>query len=414
MNFDVTGQDLITMGQGEYIVFHEGKERKLSQKTHEKVYQVLNGYLPSNMIKNGFGENEYMNRHSLIQHEIEKIDPTLKIAFIPKTLYELIYIRKAISEDMLNECLCPMHTLDQGEMTNEDLKNIGYMPKSRKCWHASSSGRSYQEKRIEEIAFHLNNVAIKTLSPSSNGFTLDELISFTEKEIEYLKNHRKQYEAKLDEIEKKHGGLPLYFNGIDLHSIFSNAIPGLTTNFGWDYARCQIKPMGIRDEHDAQIIKNSVVLDCSKVALRCFLLYRGTKSDLEMENIDWHNLSYGSSLFAGAVYDGGATAFHFMRDANGYVLPVPFEELDNPLFHIPTTNTIAQLLSQGELFHIRTKVPKDWCRKICDYEGNKNIRIEEEKLQHLKSSLNSNELNEAFERFKKKAIMITKNPKRSL
>ncbi|QLH35467.1 MAG: hypothetical protein HWD61_04360 [Parachlamydiaceae bacterium] len=46
--------DKITMGQGEYIVFHKlptGEKQPVSTKTFEEVYKVLLQYSPANIIK---------------------------------------------------------------------------------------------------------------------------------------------------------------------------------------------------------------------------------------------------------------------------------------------------------------------------------------------------------------------------
>ncbi|MEI6243208.1 MAG: hypothetical protein WCP39_07415, partial [Chlamydiota bacterium] len=40
------------------------------------------------------------SRYEIIQEEIKKIDPALEIAFIPRTLYELIFIEQCIQEDL--------------------------------------------------------------------------------------------------------------------------------------------------------------------------------------------------------------------------------------------------------------------------------------------------------------------------
>lgn len=124
--------------------------------------------------------------------------------------------------------------------------------------------------------------------------------------------------------------------------------------------------MGIRNETDAQIIRDAIAFECSKIAVHSLFLYRG--SDFQKDSASSlpeqdkpYSLSYGSSLFAGCLYDGGATAFHYMRnEKNAYAVPLAFHQLDDSPFFVPTTHPVAQLSGDGEIFHARTKAWKDF------------------------------------------------------
>jgi len=190
--------------------------------------------------------------------------------------------------------------------------------------------------------------------------------------------------------------------------ISSCSTPGPTTNFGFESTKGSIKPMGIRNETDAQII-DAIALDCSKIAQHSLFLYRG--ADLQKDSIScWsdkdtpYSLSYGSSLFAGCLYDGGATAFHYMRNRrNAYAIAVPFDQLNDSPFFIPTTHTVAQLFGDGETFHARTKAWKDFdMEKI----GGMNIGANGHMRDHLKSNLSKEALNTQFKTYKNKAFQL--------
>jgi hypothetical protein len=192
--------------------------------------------------------------------------------------------------------------------------------------------------------------------------------------------------------------------------------PGPTTNFGYESIRGSIKPMGIRNDQDAQIIQDALKLDCSKIAQNAFLLYRG--SDFQKDSpYSWGNhdkpysLSFGTSLFAGCLYDGGATAFHHMRDSvfhyrenqNGYVVAIPFSQLNTSPFYIPPTNTVAQLSGYGETFHARTKA---WQGYDVENIGGINLGANLHVRDHLKSDLSKDTLIAQFEQYKKEAIHL--------
>ena len=179
-------------------------------------------------------------------------------------------------------------------------------------------------------------------------------------------------------------------------------------NFGYESTRD--KPMGICNQTDAQIIRDAVALDCCKIAQKSFFLYRG--ADFRKESIScWsdndkpYSLSYGSSLFAGCLYDGGATAFHYMRnDQNAYAVPVPFDQLNDSPFYIPPTNIVAQLFGDGEIFHSRTKAWKDY--DLQKIEGMNVMGTNEHQRDHLMSNLTKDELTNQFQRYKNEAIQV--------
>ncbi|QLH35469.1 MAG: hypothetical protein HWD61_04370 [Parachlamydiaceae bacterium] len=167
--------------------------------------------------------------------------------------------------------------------------------------------------------------------------------------------------------------------------------------------------MGIRNEIDAQIIRDAVALECSKIAQHSLFLYRG--GDFQKDSIScWgdkdkaYSLSFGSSLFAGCLFDGGATAFHYMRNGkNAYAIPVSFDQLTRSPFFVPTTHTLAQLFGDGEIFHARTKAWKDYdANKL----GGMNMGANGHERNHLISNLSKEELYAQFETYKNKAVQL--------
>lgn len=223
--------------------------------------------------------------------------------------------------------------------------------------------------------------------------------AFAEKEIEFLKAHYKKGTEKVATLSKRKPICPLG----DCNT------PGPTTNFGCESSRGSIKPMGIRNETDAQMIRNAIALDCSKIAQKAFFLYRG--ADFQKDSTScWsdkdkpYSLSYGTSLFAGCLYDGGATAFHYMRNGkNAYAVPVPFDQLNDSPFYIPPTHIVAQLFGDGEIFHGRTKI---WNGYGLQEIGGMNMGVNGHQRDHLISNLTKDELTTQFQHYKNKAIQV--------
>jgi len=346
-------------------------------------------------------------RYDLIHSKVKELDPQLEVAFIPRTLYELIFIKKCIQEDLKEKKICPLldvHLrLHMEKVLKTDPQNfeknfekILALQAKRKCWHRchlEDAGDNSNHPQVKELAFRLNNVIIKALKPKSEGFTYQELLQHTEKEIDFLKDHRKNCENKTVEVS-------------------SCSWPGPTTNFGYESYRGSIKPMGIRNDQDAAIIKNALALECSKIALRAIFLYRGScfKKDspyLLNDPDKAYRTSFGTSLFAGCLYDGGATAWHFMRnEENAYALAIPFEQINTSAFFIPPTNTLSQLSSNGEFFHAGSKAWKGF--DVEDLGGINMGGTGTVKIQraHLMSELSKEELIAQFEKSKAEAIQL--------
>jgi hypothetical protein len=414
--------DKITTGQGEYLIFHQSSNREkkeLSRETFERVYKILVQYSPAALMNNESEKTtaEYANRYKLIKEKIKEIDPTLEAVFIPRTLYELIFIRKCIKEDLKAEEICPflspmlqtlMHTPTHPitkktliQLTEQDKKDFQTEQLKRKCWHLCyfRDAGDNEHAGVKDVAYRLNNVMVKAFDPLSEGFNHQELSTFAEKELEFLKiYHKKGLETQEQLIKNEM-----------VKAIWSLDTPGPTTNFAFELSKGNIKPMGIRNEDDARIIRNAIDLECSKIAQHSLFLYRG--ADFQKDSpYEWndkdtpYSLSYGSSLFAGCLYDGGATAFHHMRNGkNAYAIPIPFDQLNNSPFFIPATHTAAQLAGCGEIFHARTKAWKDFDVKAIggvNIGGNSHIR------DHLKSNLNREEFITQFEKYKSNAFQL--------
>jgi hypothetical protein len=317
----------VTQGYGEYIVYHQDKSGKIiepSRETFETTYSVLSH----------FNSPKFDNRYEQISERIKKIDPTLRITFIPRTYYELQLIKKAIKEDLSRKEYCP----------NEKTPPNPYFPNNTKdCWHISHFGQEEdnQAEAVKVLAFNLNQNLVKKLikCPLENSsLKFSTITRLCEKQIQFFKNFAAMQISQL-------GFKGSYFSEGPLVRKFSSG------------------SMSIASDQDAQIVLNAETLECSKIAEKAHLLYRGTDFPTDLPyspQNDQHpySFSFGSGLFAGAFYRQGATPFVYVKDSkDGYVMAVPDKDLSHAPIFIPNKHPICQLTSEnGVTFHPRTQV----------------------------------------------------------
>jgi hypothetical protein len=121
-----------------------------------------------------------------------------------------------------------------------------------------------------------------------------------------------------------------------------------------------------------ELIKQCVRLEMDPQQDDVCFLYRATNSideegntmqnELKQDSVP-HSLSFGPSLFAGAMHDKTATVYNYLiqqKYAQGYLIKLPKKEffggVGSTLFFMPPLPAIVQLASIGELFHPRSKI----------------------------------------------------------
>ncbi len=451
----------IKKGYGEYVVFLKGCDRKkLSAPMFAKVYSVLSRYSPARIMYTN-NENsqkvkeEYADRYELISKNIKLIDQDLEVAFIPRTLYELVLIRKCIKEDLKRGEICKFlnpqkHSKahierktnrlkkeiedQQKEITaleqellkldpnntrlkaflEQDIQNLqkeklecehNYKrfldkPKSPdpKCWHRICSKTpellpDTLDENILNIAFRLNKAILKTCDSRKAPFTYESLAGIAEKEIAFLKDCY---------LDAQKGS----------EKVFNCKSPGPAMCFRYESVRGSTNPMGLRDEKDAVPIRIAIALECSLLAHNSLFFYRGAEYAIDVPHHRTNpktpfSLSYGTSLFSGVMFDQKATAFAPMRNGtDGFVIPVPIYEISASPFYYPISDTMYQIYGIGEIFHGRSK-------------GWKGISLEHGMqgvapgpcitLDHLHSDLSEDDFNRVFDQYKKGAILLTQH-----
>lgn len=397
---EIADETQITNGHGEFVVFSKSS-KEIDSETFEKAYEIFHKYSLTSCLNSQEGDplDIYQNRDQLIHAEVNQLNPDLEVQFIPRTLYDLTFLRACIEEDRTANAICefldPIMHRGLGPDFSVKLKS----PEEH-CWHVccfKDEGNPLDPKVVNS-AYRVNQL----FSEYIQNLNYEKTKELTESHIEYLKDFHQQCEDKKVTIGNCN-------------------TPEPTTNFGFESTRGAIKPMGIRDEKDAQIIRNALALECSELAQRNILLFRGAcylsdKPFSENQRCPY-SLSFGTSLFAGALYDGGATSFHYMRgfhsakprsakpglgrrqhnDAFCLLLPL-VEAGPASAFYYPLSSALCQMYGEGEVFHGRTKA---W-RGATGLPGVQQGAS----WEYLKSELSQEELIELVEDRYKEAVFL--------
>ncbi len=321
----------ITTGHGEYIVYHQrpnGEKAAPSRPLFNAVYAILS-QLNSPSID---------NRYALLRSKIKAIDPSLEITFIARSYYEMQFLKKGIKENLKRGDFCP----------NERMRPNPHAPNNLKdCWHIVhfSGEEDNQAEGVKVLAFNLNENLVKKLNKHLKGksdFTFQQIRNLTEKQIGFFQRFGDTFKPQYGQFASSP-----YGDGSAIEK-FSGS--------------CHYH-LRIKSQEDAQIIQNAVAIECHSIAEKAFLLYRGTDSlnDLPYSSQNPnqpYSFSFGSGLFAGTLYSGGATAFYYIKGSKeGLVMAVPAQEMPYAPFVIPNKHTLCHLSTEnGTVFHPRTKI----------------------------------------------------------
>ncbi len=362
----------IDEGQGEYIAYYTNPSKSLTQESYNQIHDICEAHKTTE------------NRKVAIENAVKEIDPHLHIAFIPKTLYELIYLHQCIEEDIQEGALCPLLRYSH---THEKAA-------TKDCWHINNSQTpdDINKARLKRVALRLNDTIASTLHPSKDGMTYKAICEHTTKELTYFKNHHQTFYISTSELP--------------------HCTAGPTVRF----ANPKLDSMAIATPSDENIVMSAVALDCSKHAQNAFIFYRGANYNLDKvksKDSEPYSLSYGSSLFAGASYDADAAAFTHMKSSDhAYAVVVPFDQIDRSPFSRPSsTNTLHQLSSSGETFHVRTRAWKNhnyYSHNIPGVWINTSLASDRAiaDTKKLLSNISKKELIHSFNHYKKAALIL--------
>lgn len=396
----IKNNDLVLSGYGEYIVYRY-KDEKI-EEIDDRIYQQCYPLFCKMRSKEGN-----------LQHEIEKIDPNLKVVFIPRTLYELFFIKACAKEDLKLGGICDKVSLFK--MLSHSRENVRKVAKEEldtmpTCCHSGyfTNFGDDESLEIKKTALRMNNLILNKIDLSKpENLTFEKINKIADKTLLYIQKCHKNSES---ERSKKIGQIAKISDGGATSRLYCEL------NKGDD-----VKPIGIANDRMVQMIRNAITIECSERAKENLILYRGSiaKNDSPVSGSgnSPYSLSYGTSLFAGIMYDSGASAFAFMRekdasngntmysdknDNDAFAILIPKSSYKISPFAIPTTHPLCQLQGAKEYFHARTKA---WLKDLPD---NASMGCSSESMGkisalplHYKIDITKEELLKSFEDYMK-------------
>ncbi len=274
----IKDNDFILSGYGEYIVFrnNNGEIEEIDSKIYQQCYPLF---------------SKMRSQEGDLQYEIEKIDPELKVVFIPRTLYELFFIKACVKEDLKLGEICEKVTLFKMlSHSKENTRKVAReeLEKMPTCCHSGyfTDFGDDESLEIKKTALMMNNLILRKIDLSKpENLTFEKINKVADKILLYLQGCHENSGSKRS---KKIGQIARISNGGTTSRIFCEV------NKGDD-----VKPAGIANERMAQIVRNAIALECSERAKEHLILYRGSiaKNDSPVfrpNNIPY-SLSYGTS-----------------------------------------------------------------------------------------------------------------------
>lgn len=326
---NLASDSLIEGGYGEFIIYKNDSKLSLITNLDKKTYQLC--YQVFIKAKEITIENE---KREFLECNLTKIDPNIKITFIPRTLYELCFIQKCLKETLRLEDICK----------NSKFARID-RPES-KCWHGAYF-RDFgddQDEIIIDLAYRLNNSIVSNLK-TDGPLSYDQITSIANEKLSFLnschQDSNSEIYCKLSEIVTERT---------------STSCIDITANMIDEYHGASCKPFGIKTEKMKEIVLNAIALECSSAAKGKLILYRGAiavddrplEYNEKNEVSSVQSLSYGTGLFAGGMYDPGATAFYYIRkeEKDASAILMPQEDAASSPFAIPTTHPLCQMFGR--------------------------------------------------------------------
>ena len=336
-----------TQGHGEYIVYketpHEGPE-PLSIEQYQTIFRILNADT----------RDVPGSKFNFLQRELHGISPDLRVAFIPRVLYELTFFHECIEEEAVDGRACVQMQLhhssyESTNMTSEEKEaTLREKAAAGRCYHLccfDDEAASEEDPHLTLLAHRINNLILtrlfSTTKDVSEAGAYSNLQNLLEREIAYFESI-----GQKPPVINSH-----YGNYSKIHS-FSDQGDGRGR---------PSHPLGINNARLSDVIRNTFNLECSQTSVDSIVLYRGSShsSDTIYEGREKtpKSLSYGLGILSGGLYDVTATPLYYIKkDADAFAIVVPKAEFKRAPFFLPySTSTIYHLLSKGEFFHARTK-----------------------------------------------------------
>lgn len=315
-------------------------------------------------------------RAGRIDTKLAETDAELKGVFVPRSLYELMYINQIIKQE-LKDAPEP-----QWRFRPMQQYSVAYVTAARDL-----DAENVTQRHLLNTLFVKR---IKALPGMAAGATLPLTQNQIKKLMEDEVKRFKELVGKCssDDVIKSRYNITTPAR-TEPHSL------GRKLN-GWLAGK--LDGMGT-------LLTNAMLQECD--ATGRLLLYRGTGFNPDRVDMgDGMPMSFNTSLLAGVVYDySGVTftpAFALQGGNYGYCMKIPFEDLLGARFpfHVPHTNAMKQLFGHDQFFHAWSKTTAEFIGRLGALDSNSH-------LQHLTFPGTLGHVQESFAPYFNEKVRLT-------
>ncbi len=195
-------QGIIKNGYGEYLIYRitpEGEKKTITDKEYEEIFNLIED---TRSLEGGWPVDFHAYLRAKIQGQLGK---EVEIAFIPRTLYEMIFLKECIEEEINRKQCCNVHETHIGlivrkEISEEQKKQRIQKVLEEKFWQQSLFqdkdyinpllDSDYRNNHLIKVAAKLNQIALnlfKTHAACKEGFTYEEICVVQNDTLAFLK-----------------------------------------------------------------------------------------------------------------------------------------------------------------------------------------------------------------------------------
>jgi hypothetical protein len=305
---------------------------------------------------------------TFLKNKIKKeVNKSLEILFVPQTFYELFLLSRYLYTENENSYLTKNGKFYKDYESLKLFKNL-----ANAAWTSPENfnvlqNTLNQRKNLQNEYFAINNVLFKFIKKQIDLEKCNKQtwISFANKfpfHSRTLVNLRNKGLKKANLYFKKNSK-PLQYSDFDLWS--SNKLMRMFLVWSW---------FSSKEKTKLKLFQKVIAAEYDAFINGKFMLYRGTNllkwygnskslylldSRIELKHNEWHDLSFGITLFSGFFADFGANPYSFFLQAKvGYGLTIDKKSfrknLNKKMFYMPTLNSLSALTGFAEDFHART------------------------------------------------------------
>lgn len=408
---------LIRDGYGELVLrvkIDDGSLRPVTKEEYAKAYGIFQKYAPR---LGAIPAHLEKSRIAMMREELQKLIPNVVATFIPRTLHDLLFIRKSLEEDLERERNIPFKT--PGNPTNaEALEFLVRM--SKNSWFTNfATDRSGSFNRIQictpsdvernlpalvDIGYRLNLAAsqeMNRIAANVEDLSLHQIQRLVDEQLEFLERFAKfpVLDGRIFHAKEDSAPLSKFFRGF--------AKEGLKTT-------CAEKMMSLR---------KIALLECQEAMAKRILCYRGgslaTDSPVKLKgtkNEYLYCISFGSAAFPGLINDRTACAYYHMFEIkigekeDAYILVLDPSQESAQTFYTPPYTALESFFGKGETWHYRFKISKDVHREVTGFSlkgfGFPDGMDDAQKLDLIKGPLTIPHTVDKFEDLKRNNVVL--------